>query len=304
MRARTKLRTALACALTLCGSSAHAAEILGSRPGYLSSGPGPVPNQQAITRRIWAPGLDEGYVPQGLAVAEGVILLSAYRSADPKVGRGPCRVFRIDPRTGASTGFFDLPPGCGHAGGLAYLGKGSLVVADTRRLYRIDMPRAFADRTARDALRGTVRLGGEAKGSFAAFDGRDLWLGVYDKDEAKSRLYRFPLSIFEEFSGKGVLTEDRALAALPVPKEAQGAAFGPGGSLWTTSSGSRFGKLYKLHPKTGAVLASHEMAAGIEGIAFDGEGKLWSVSEAGSQRWSRWTTTFPIVFRVDVEKLR
>lgn len=303
MTPRALAAAALAGGLALCGIG-DAAEVLGSKPGYLASGPSPVPNPQAVTRMIWAPGLDEGYVPQGLTPAEGAVLLSAYRSADPKVSTGPCRVFRLDPRTGAHSGYFDLPPDCGHAGGLAYLGKGSLVVADTRRLYRIEMHKAFEERSARNALQSAVRLGGEVKGAFAAFDGKDLWVGVYDRDEAKSKLYRFPLSIFEEFNGKGRLTEERALAALPVPKEAQGAAFDHAGNLWTTSSGSRFGRLHKLDPKSGEVRAAYEMAIGIEGIGFDEEGKLWSVSEAGSRRWSRWTSTFPIVFQVEVEKLR
>jgi len=229
--------------------------------------------------------------------------MSAYRSTDSKVGTGPCRVFRIDPRTGISSGFFDLPPECGHAGGLVYLGKDSLVVADTRRLYRIEMGRAFTERSAQDALRGTVRLGGEVKGSFVDFDGRDLWLGVYDKDESRAKSYRFSLTIFEEFDGKGSLTEARALAVLPMPAEAQGAAFDRDGSLWITASGSRFGKLYKLDPKTGTRIASSDMVIGIEDIGFDAEGRLWAVSEAGSQRWLRWSKVFPIVFQIDPSKL-
>lgn len=187
-------RAAFACVLGLSGL-VGAADVLGRKPAYLTLAPSSVPNQRAITRMIWAPGLDDGYVPQGLTVAEGIVLMSAYRSTDPKVGTGPCRVFRIDPRTGISSGFFDLPPECGHAGGLVYLGKDSLVVADTRRVYRIEMGRAFTERSAQDAPRGTGRLGREVKGSFVDFDGRDLWLGVYDKDESRSKIYRFHRSL-------------------------------------------------------------------------------------------------------------
>src|SRR3546814_6743468 len=34
-----------------------------------------IPNADAVTWRAWVPGLDEGFVPQGLTVAEGAILL-------------------------------------------------------------------------------------------------------------------------------------------------------------------------------------------------------------------------------------
>ena len=56
---------------------AGAADVLSTKPGYLWGGPSSVPNEQAITRMIWAPGLDEGYVPQGLTVADDAVLVAA-----------------------------------------------------------------------------------------------------------------------------------------------------------------------------------------------------------------------------------
>ena len=203
----------VACGIALIGALAHGTEVLGKKPGYLTFGPSSVPNEQAITKMIWVPGLD-------------------------------------------------------------------------------------------NALKNTVGLSGEVKGSFIDFDGTDLWVGVYDKEASKSKIYRFPLTILDEFNRTRSLTEDRALTALAVPAEAQGAAFDRDGNLWITSSSSRFGMLYKLNPKTGEKLASYEMVVGIEDIGFDAEGKLWSVSEAGSQRWSRWSTLFPILFRLDVSRLK
>jgi hypothetical protein len=304
MRHHRRLTAALVCGLTVLASGGDAADVLGTKPRYLVAGLSSVPNEQAIVTRIWAPGLDEGYVPQGITVAESAVLLSAYKSTDPKVGSGPCRVFRIDPVTGVSSAFFDLPADCGHAGGLAYLGNGALVVADTRRLYKIDMRRAFDDRTAQNALHATVRLAGALKGSFVDFDGTDLWVGVYDKEPGNSRIYRLPLTIFTEAASTPSITEERALSARAVPPESQGAAFDREGRLWISASSSRFGRLSRLDPKTGAVLASYEMMIGIEDIGFDAEGRLWSVSEAGSQRWSRWAATYPIVFQLDIAGLK
>ena len=47
---------------------------LGTPPGYGPVGVSTPPNAAAITRRIWMPGLDEGYNAQGLAVAGTSIL--------------------------------------------------------------------------------------------------------------------------------------------------------------------------------------------------------------------------------------
>jgi hypothetical protein len=46
------------------------------------------------------------------------------------------------------------------------------------------------------------------------------------------------------------------------------------------------------------------MIIGIEDIGFAPDRTLWSVSEAGSRRWSHWSKTFPIVFQMDVSRLR
>jgi hypothetical protein len=46
------------------------------------------------------------------------------------------------------------------------------------------------------------------------------------------------------------------------------------------------------------------MVIGIEDLAFDDEGRVWSVSEAGSIRWQKWSRTFPLLFRIDLGKLK
>ena len=59
---------ALVVALAGCASSAGA-QVLGNKPTYLDSTTDSVPNADALTHRIYTPGLDDGYVPQGLANA-------------------------------------------------------------------------------------------------------------------------------------------------------------------------------------------------------------------------------------------
>lgn len=277
---------------------------LGEKPSYLWGGPSSVPNEQAVLKTIWAPGLADGYVPQGLAYAGGSVFVAAYNSTDPKVDKGPCRVFSVAAADGRLQGFFDLPESCGHAGGIAAIDAGTLVVSDTRILYKIDVARALASGKAEDGLLGVVKLAGALKGSFADFDGKDLWVGSSEKSEDKARAYRLSLSIFDEFNGKGAIREDKALASIPIPVLANGMAFDAKGNLWITSSNSKLGELYRLNPADGAILARHEMVIGIEDLGFDEQGRMWSVSEAGTRRWAGWSKTYPLLFQIAPESLK
>lgn len=282
---------------------AKLADVLGKKPRHVQNGPSSVVNNQAMTTMIWAPGIDDGYVPQGLTVAEGVVLISSYKSTDPDIGHGPCRVFRVDAKTGEYTGQFDLPEDCGHAGGLVYIGNNILVVADTRQLYKIDMNQAFQDSNTKKALLAVVKLEGNLKGSFVDFDGTSLFVGSSEKDASKANGFFLPLSVFETHNGK-TINEDIASKSYSIAAIAQGAAFDQQGNLWMTFSNSKQGELQKVNPNSGEVLAQYEMVIGIEDLGFAPNGRLWSVSEAGSLRWSNWSETFPIVFQMDVTKLK
>lgn len=275
----------------------------GEKPSYLPEVTAEVPNFDAITRRFYTPGLDDGYVPQGLTVAGTDVLVAAYRSAEPKVNTGPCRVFRIEQATGRTTGFFDVTPGaCTHGGGLAWLGGGMVMLADTFRLFRVDLARAIATGRAEDGMRGSVKLAGALRGSFAAFDGRDPWIGTWTKEAAQARMFRLPATLFDTHDGQTV-TEAVALASIPIPVEVQGAAFDAKGGLWATASASRWGKLYRLD-RQGKPEAEYAMVPGIEDIEFDADGGLWAVSESGTRKYLAWATKWPFVFRLDVGRLR
>lgn len=283
--------------------TASAIEVLGKKPSHVLGAPSSMPNDQAITKMIWAPGIDDGYVPQGVTWADGAIYLSGYRSTDPKVDKGPCRIYKVDVESGRTLGHFDLPEDCGHAGGLAHIGNGILVVSDTRRLYKIDGASAFEGQSASTAVIATVKLGGRLKGSFVDFDGTSVFIGSYEKDTEKAKGHFLPLSVFDTHNNKTV-NEIIAVRTISIPVEAQGAAFDMEGNLWISASSSKFGTLYKLDAKRGRLLSSYDMVIGIEDLAFDDEGSLWSVSEAGSIRWQKWGKTYPLLFRIDLNKLR
>lgn len=279
------------------------AQVMGTRPTYLEAVTEDVPNAAALGNRIWTPGLDEGYVPQGLTNADGYLLVSSYLpSPDLKSNTGPCRVFRIEPATGKAAGFFDMPVGaCTHSGGLAYLGNGMLLLADTRQLFRIELAKALASGKAEGAMKA-VKIAGELRGSYATFDGKDAWIGTWTKEEPHARMFRLDPRLFDDYEGQTV-KEERAVESIPVPLEAQGAAFDKGGDLWVSASNGKWGKLYRL-ARQGNVKAQYEMPAGLEDLTVDPQGRLWGLSESGTRKYLHWPTRFPFIFQIDPAKLK
>lgn len=294
---------AVAVALLAGCASIGAQTIGGTKPAYLEAVTESVPNAAALGRRIWTPGLDDGFVPQGLTSAGEYLLVSSYRPApDLKSNTGPCRVFRIEAATGKAAGSFDLPVGeCTHSGGLAYLGQGKLLLADTHQLFRIDLERALGAGKAQGAMQA-VRIAGELRGSFATFDGKFAWIGTWTKDPGKARMFRLDPRLFDDYDGQTV-NEDHALESIPIPAEAQGAAFDRGGDLWLSASNGRWGKLYRLD-RHGGVKAQYDMVAALEDLTVDASGRLWGLSESGTRKYLQWQTRFPFVFEIDVDKLK
>lgn len=290
-------------------SQAVPAGAMGQRPGYLKVLATSVPNEAAIGRKIFAPGLDDDFVPQGLAVVGAHILVSSYKpTPDMDSNNGPCRVFRIEARTGKPAGQFDLPlENCNsHAGGMAYLGDGRLVLADTWMLSIVDLPKALAAGTAAGAIRTVkIRRDSALRGSFAGAEGRDAWIGHWSREAGKSKAFMLPPDFFERHAGTTV-DESTTVASMPIPVESQGIAFDPAGNVWTTTSRSNtLSKLYRIDRK-GNVAAEFDMPIGLEGIAFDGAGKLWTMTESGTRKYLRWGEqfNFPYVFEVDLAKLK
>jgi hypothetical protein len=279
--------------------------IRGARPGYGPARVSTVPNEAAIVRRFWAPGLDAGYNPQGLTAVAGAVLVSAYRSEAYGSNRGPCRLFRLDPESGRETGHADVPSPCGHAGGLAYPGGDMLYLADTHNLFEIFLRQAFGEQAF--PIRG-IPLGPGLVGALAASATGAIWSGTY-KEEGPGTLHRFSSEVLSRLHGGGMLTVADASAEVAIPSYAQGAAFDRDGKLWVARSHNRWGDLDRLDPATGAVERRYAVAGGIEGIAFDESGLLWAVSEAGARHvYENFLAAlvmpfFPLVFAIDPARL-
>ena len=147
-----------------------------------------------------------------------------------------------------------------------------------------------------------MKITGELRGSYATFDGKDAWIGTWTKEQPKARMFRLDARLFDDYDGQTV-KEDRAVESIPVPLEAQGAAFDKSGNLWVSASNSQWGKLYRLD-RQGNVKAQYDMVAGLEDLAVDESGRLWSLSESGTRKYLHWETRFPYIFTIDVGKLK
>ncbi len=288
-------RAAFAAALLLFSVEARAQALLGNAPAYSERQLTPVPNAQALERRIWLPGIDDGYVPQGIIFSEGKLFVSSYRSTERKQDRGPCRLYAMDATSGAVLGHLDLPPACGHAGGLTAAKGGHLIVSDSRVIFEVKL----ANGAQIGVVTRTVRLRGAVKGSFIVAEADGFWLGQYERAEP-ARMFKFSWAALN----KKEISEADAIETISIPIFAQGAAFDASSALWIMRSGSTMGELAKVDRKTGAVLARYDMPAGAEGISFEPGGSLWTLSEAGSKRWSNWKAFYPLAFRFDMNSLK
>lgn len=271
----------------------------GPRPRHTDRQLTAVPNAEAIGRRYWSPGLDEGFVPQGLTVFGDEVLIAAYRSTDPKQNDGPARIFRMALADGRVLGSFTLPPAYGHPGGLAMAGD-TLYVANSGRLLALALT---ADAAAEPKTTGEWRVDKTMGPSFLACDGDALWFGPF-RNYGEPMLHRLPLARLKSLAGKPVNPAE-ADHAIPLPLSAQGATFDRQRRLWvSTSAGNRPGGLHRIDPADGAIPDSFSAPGGIEDLGCAPDGKLWAVGEAGSRRWNNWDTFFPLVFEIDMAKLK
>ncbi|MGH7115467.1 MAG: hypothetical protein ACREE9_13335, partial [Stellaceae bacterium] len=178
-------------------------------------------------------------------------------------------------------------------------GDGKLFIVDTRTLFEVDLDRAFDGPAPRFRV---LRLGAGLKGAFAISGNGAIWIGDYEEDRA-ARRFKFALAVLDALPNGAVLDADLAAAVAPIPSYAQGGAIGPSGRLWISRSDLAWGALDDLDLATGKLERRYADPGGTEGIAFDGHGRLWCVSEAGARHWPLQYPFFPLIYRLDPAQL-
>lgn len=262
-------------------------DVRGPRPGYGRHELRDYPARRAGCRAFWLPHSAQWFTPQALALDGGTAWVSGYRW-DRDVANRPCRLMRIDLRTGrvlvdqarlVGSAGDSLPTFCRHGGGLA-LDRHGLWVAERERLWLVD-PVEVGVHPDRAVLRmwrvhappegSTVEVheGRLALGAFARRPTASLsWFGIRDlmRPGVTDLVGRSsnPAEIAPESSGR-------------ITGFAQGITWRNG--LVLTASHSGCGQVVLPN---GLRVA---MMPGIEDIAFGGGGRVWAVSESTSRAY-------------------
>ena len=304
-------------------------DVVGREPSYVSSGRklSSFPNKDAACAGMWAPHLDGGFVPQGIAPTDGGMWVAGYIKAHEDDKPVECAVYLMDPETGrrgsgyvftkkhltaASTdsGFVKLRK-CGHAGGVAVLPDGRLLVVDTKTIFVLDARRFGQGNPIDEVIKLVDPFPDDEhkfNGSFLV-DGTassdpevaTMWIGTWSESSA-STLRRFSVAeiLADNTRRPG---DDDLTAMLSLPSDAQGAAFAPTGELLVASSVSRCGRLSLLDVETGTI-DEYGFGPGVEEISFV-DGKLWATFEAGSRLYIEkfGAKFFPLVASFDPSKI-
>jgi hypothetical protein len=111
---KTNLIAIAATCISLLPVAASSQELSGQKPLHVKQLASSYPNAQAVTPRIWIPGIDEGWTPQGLVAMGNYLIVTSYQDVHKNAPK--CRVFRIAKASGVVSGTFDMPEPCTHAG--------------------------------------------------------------------------------------------------------------------------------------------------------------------------------------------
>ena len=254
-------------------------EVHGRRPAYLPRRLTGFWGHEAVCRGLWLAGRRGHFVPQGLAVQGRTGWVTGYDGSAP-ASRRACRLLQVDLRrlevvkvqpriAGAVPG--RPPTYCRHGGAVVADGPKRLWVVETRRLWLLD-PRRIG---RSDAVRRVWRLEGGVRGSVGVLvPGKGLGLGRHAVGRSGRIDWFDPRTIRRSRSGiLGASSTEHA------PRGLQGLTYGrlsPRGrpGLWLTMSNGGCGVL--IGPR-----GQHlPVVPGAEGLAFDGRGGLWMLSEA------------------------
>lgn len=270
-----------------------AREVLGPRPTYTKVRLTPYAADDAVCRGIWLPRPRQRLVPQALALEGHTAWLVGYRWGER--GERPCRLYRVDLRTGRRlayqsriTGHVGTRPQnyCRHGGGVA-LARHSLWITEKHKLWRYDPSKAGRS----SAAHRVWRIDMPVRGSTVVLSPDRTRIGLVPfMTGGKPKIHWYDLSavtapgvtdLVDTASGTKQIAP---VSYRRIPTYVQGATFGPHGGLLLTRSSTRCGELVTA---TGRRIA---FIPGAEQLQIGPRGRrLWVVSESGAEPFQNGT---------------
>lgn len=265
-----------------CDGISHR-QVKGAEPRYSQRKLARFAADESLCHGIWLPKPRKTTVPQSLAVSGHTGYLVGY-DWKPTMGDRPCRVMKVDLRTGKRLAYQSRITGrvgtrpknfCRHGGGIALQGK-RLWVVEKHKLWLLDPARVGKDERA---LR-VWRIEMPVMGSTVVVDGDRIGLVPFAKS-GKPKLYWYSTAALlrTKVTDLGLSAKSRKWAtpvgATRVPTLVQGAMIGPKGKLFLTRSNTYCGELVRPNGKRVAFIP------GAEQIQLVGK-RLWVVSESGA----------------------
>ena len=281
-------------ALTMFSSASYSFDVIGTMPPKFKALSTVFPNSEAVDLVRLAPALADGFTPQGVTTDGSIVYISGYIPAE----KDYCMLFSINMETMKQIGEMRLPPACKHGGGVALVGN-KVVVSDTRALFVLDFPSDGEKQALKPSSVQKIVLDKPVLGSYITTKKDSFFLGTYSPDCANSKLYEFANSKLSNTS----LSADDAIQTIQTPSRLQGAAFESDQVLWVSSNRKNFGLLQRIALDGSVPPTSWRIMRGVEGIVFNKQHELWTVSESGTKHYQDWSHAMPALLKLNKSRL-
>jgi hypothetical protein len=136
-------------------------------------------------------------------------------------------------------------------------------------------------------------------GSYITAKEKSFFLGTYSPDCFNSNLYEFQNAKLNNTE----LSVSDATRTIQTPTRIQGATFESEEILWVANNTKKFGQFQRIALDGSAPATSWRIMRGVEGIIFNKNNELWTVSESGTKNYQDWIYSMPGLLKINKDKL-